>query len=99
MLPIHCVRCFTLAHASRAQLTEVVHGYTGPCDVAAREGLASLRERSAASGLRSITSYIWPSSLIDAALLSMPVLSRLGAAMKKSPIVKRSIVIAGCKTV
>src|SRR5262245_42800634 len=31
---------------SVAQFTEVVYGYTGPCDVtAAREGLAWLRER------------------------------------------------------
>jgi len=35
-----------LPEDERAQLTEVVHGYTGPCDViAAREGLAWLRER------------------------------------------------------
>jgi hypothetical protein len=36
----------SLTADKRAQLTEVVHGYTRPCDVvAAREGLAWLRER------------------------------------------------------
>src|SRR5262245_21943040 len=43
---LHCLAHHPLSEDERVQLTEVVHGYTGPCDVvAAREGLAWLRER------------------------------------------------------
>jgi hypothetical protein len=43
---LHYFARHPLTEDQRAQLTEVVHGYTGPCDVvAAREGLARLRER------------------------------------------------------
>jgi hypothetical protein len=43
---LHYLAHHPLTADERAHLTEVVHGYTGPCDVvAAREGLAWLRER------------------------------------------------------
>ena len=48
---LHYLANHPLTEDERAQLTEVVHGYTGPCDVvAAREGLAWLRERYRAVG-------------------------------------------------
>jgi hypothetical protein len=47
----HYLADHPLTEDERAHLTEVVHGYTGPCDVvAAREGLAWLRERYRESG-------------------------------------------------
>jgi hypothetical protein len=43
---LHYLANHPLTEDECAQLTEVVYGYTGPCDiVAAREGLAWLRER------------------------------------------------------
>jgi hypothetical protein len=43
---LHYLASHPLTADERAQLTEVAHGYTGPCDIlAAREGLAWLRER------------------------------------------------------
>jgi hypothetical protein len=50
---LHYLAHHPLSEDERAQLTEVVHGYTGPCDViAAREGLAWLRERYRERGER-----------------------------------------------
>jgi len=43
---LHYLANHPLTQDERAQLTEVVYGYIGPCDaVAAREGLSWLRER------------------------------------------------------
>jgi hypothetical protein len=51
---LHYLANHPLTEDERAQLTEVVHGYTGPCDVvAAREGLAWLRERYRERGERA----------------------------------------------
>ena len=51
---LHYLANHPLTEDERAQLTEVVHGYTGPCDVvAAREGLAWLRERYRERGGRA----------------------------------------------
>src|SRR5262245_53290362 len=53
-LALHYLANHPLTDDERAQLTEVVHGYTGPCDViAAREGLAWLRERYRERGERA----------------------------------------------
>ena len=51
---LHYLANHPLTPDERAQLTEVVHGYTGSCDaVAAREGLAWLRERYLERGERA----------------------------------------------
>jgi hypothetical protein len=51
---LHYLANHPLTEDERAHLTEVVHGYTGPCDVvAAREGLAWLRERYRERGERA----------------------------------------------
>ena len=51
---LHCLANHRLNEDERVQLAEVVHGYTGPCDVvAAREGLAWLRERYRERGERA----------------------------------------------
>jgi hypothetical protein len=51
---LHYLASHPLTADELAQLTEVVLGYTGPCDVgAAREGLAWLRERYRERGERA----------------------------------------------
>jgi len=43
---LHYLAHHPLTEDERAQLTEVVYGFTGPCDIVlAREGLSWLRER------------------------------------------------------
>jgi hypothetical protein len=51
---LHYLANHPLTEDERAQLTEVVHGYTGRCDVVdAREGLAWLREQYRERGERA----------------------------------------------
>ena len=51
---LHYLANHLLTEDERAQLTEVALGYIGPCDVvAAREGLAWLRERYREGGERA----------------------------------------------
>ena len=51
---LHYLANHPLTQDERAHLTEVVHGYTGACDVvAAREGLSWLRERYRERGERA----------------------------------------------